>query len=110
MSSLTKALSGAVDLIEMLRERELNEASGFSPFAEELVYMGETGVCRILKILLSPKASHGQGARFLEAILALVPEAGFDAPNERFIKVGVERQLWELGSNRRVDIVVDCPR
>ena len=71
----------------------------------------ELGLSRVIADLLDPRAEHGHGATFLEAMLGLLPETGvrFGAAQPTPagpIRVETERLIPE---KRRIDITVDIP-
>ena len=102
-SELTPRLDGARVLGDEL-DRAL--AQRFNVF--DYVREDESGLSRIVKDLLDPEASHGQGAMFLQTLLRLEgvrnarhwPEV--DRTNVRTVKT--ERTI---PSGRRIDIVVE---
>lgn len=82
----------------------------FSPFSENLINMSEMGISSILAMLLSPKRRHYQGVYFLDKFISMLPDFPLAPPrNYRNVHVETERSTWEIGSNRRIDIFVDCP-
>ena len=68
----------------------------------------ELGLSRVIADLLDPKATHGQGALFLQTLLSLEglrnarswPDV--DGPSVRFVK-----REWTIPSRRRIDIFVE---
>lgn len=105
-SLVAKIAKGQIDL----RKRERETGENFSPFSENLIYMGETGVERILAILLSPDSAHAQGKLFLDGLLELIPEAELSLPDGDFAIVEKERWFWGEKSARRADIVIDASK
>lgn len=98
------------DCVRETRKRWAITGECFSPFAENLIYMGETGISRILAMLLSPQSSHCQGTHFLDAFLSILPGQLLSPPvTDSSIKVTTERFTREDSSRRYIDIVVETP-
>lgn len=107
---LKSVLARICSVIQATRAQFAATGEAFSPFAENLVYLGETGVSAILAMLLDPQRSHFQGARFLDALLGMIPESSIAFPvNPAILNVSTERFTWEDGSRRYIDIFVESP-
>ncbi|MBD5607597.1 MAG: PD-(D/E)XK nuclease family protein [Desulfovibrio sp.] len=91
-----------------LKNRAKETGERFSPFSEDLIYMGEIGVERILTILFSPDGAHGQGKLFLDGLLELISEAELPSPDENLAIVDKERWFWGKKSSRRADMVIEA--
>ena len=108
LTDLTPRLSAAGDE-ERRRDRHL--AHRFNVF--RYLSQDELGLSRIIADLLDPTAEHGQGASFLEAMLAALSEThgrfGTLDPTAAAtgaIRVRTERRTTE---GRFIDITVDIP-
>ena len=87
---------------------ERQEAPRFNSF--KYLRDDEIGLSRVIADLLDPRAEHGQGASFLEALLEVLPDSpgwlnGLNSPNPDSIHVRQERWIPEGGG--RIDITVD---
>lgn len=105
INSLLKKLAAG---IATTRKRLGESGEAFSPFRENLIYMGETGISAILTMLFSPEKSHFQGTRFLNAFMARLPCGPTNAVPEE-IRISTERCTREDDSRRFVDITVEAP-
>ncbi len=91
------------------RQRDRQLACRFNTF--NYVRTDELGLSRIIADLLDPTAEHGQGTRFLKAMLDALPEtrghfASLRATIARPVLVETERRTTTGG---RIDITVDIP-
>ena len=99
LSELTPQLQKAV---AAERQRERPRAPQFNVF--KYLREDELGLSRIIADLLNPTAAHGQGTRFLEEMLDVLPETrgrfGTLRPTTP-IRVATERWYWGVQSPKR---------
>lgn len=106
LADLTPRLQSAR---EAERERDRHKAPRFNVF--RYLRYDELGLSRMIADLLDPAGEHGQGTRFLEAMLAALPETrgrlgGLDTEAVDPIKVVTEHCTTK---GRFIDITVDIP-
>ena len=102
---MIQLLDDAKQIVDRYYRENAKQGEKFNIFYIQGTASDEVRVCRLIRELLDPKGSHGQGAFFLKRFMKTVLQDKEDFSDDDYKNAQVDRELI-INDARRIDIVI----